>query len=108
MSPKLPMSTRLPSIFMPACSLPAATIAGVMGSEGLMEATSNAGVWPSIDPAANTTATMMEGSERLDTAVYLAVRNIVRYRGLGWQSEGQGHGSWGIVPSPDGRFGADR
>jgi hypothetical protein len=51
----------LPSIFMPACSFPEATMAGVMGSEGLTEATSKVGVCPSIDPAANTMAKPMDG-----------------------------------------------
>src|SRR5215831_13750983 len=40
---KLPISTRALSVFIPACSLPEAIMAGVMGSDGLMEATSNAG-----------------------------------------------------------------
>ena len=69
-SAKFPISTRLPSIFIPACSFPAATMAGVIGSEGLMEATSNAGVCPSNDPAANT----MEHNKLFDTAVYLTCK----------------------------------
>ena len=45
-SDMFPISTRLASIFIPTCSFPEATIAGVTGSEGLTEATSNAGVCP--------------------------------------------------------------
>src|ERR1035441_7386067 len=70
------MSTRLPSIFIPACSFPEATMAGVMGSEGLMDATSKAGVCPSSDPAANKVATLMDENIFLGTAVYLAVKAL--------------------------------
>src|ERR1035441_5813431 len=70
------MSTRLPSIFIPACSFPEATMAGVMGSEGLMDATSKAGVCPSSDPAANKVATLMDENIFLGTAIYLAVKAL--------------------------------
>ncbi len=62
-----PMSTRLASIFIPTCSLPEATIAGVTGSEGLTEATSNAGVCPASDTAANNRAAPRNGKQYLDT-----------------------------------------
>ena len=69
-SPKFPISTRLPSTFIPACSLPAAIMAGVIGSEGLMDATSNAGVCPSSDPAANNIATPIDGNTLFLTRLF--------------------------------------
>ena len=50
-----------------------AAIAGVIGSEGLTEATSNVGVCASRDPADNMLVTPKDGNELLDTVVYLAV-----------------------------------
>ena len=73
------MSTRLPSIFMPACNFPEATMAGVIGSEGLMDATSNAGVCPASDPAASRAAKQMVENMSFATAIYLVVKSIVRY-----------------------------
>ena len=66
-SEKFPISTRLPSIFIPTCIFPAATMAGVTGSEGLTDATSNVGVCPSSEPAARHTATLRNGNDLLDT-----------------------------------------
>src|ERR1017187_568146 len=73
-SPKFPISTRLPSIFIPACSFPEATMAGVIGSEGLTEATSNVGVCASSDPPDNNMmATLKDGNKLFDTAIHLAI-----------------------------------
>jgi hypothetical protein len=60
----IPISTRAASIFIPACIFPAATIAGVTGSEALMDATSNAGataVCPNKAPAAKAMQTPIAG-----------------------------------------------
>jgi hypothetical protein len=48
-------------------------MAGVIGSDGLTDATSNAGVCASSDPADNMMATLKDGNRLLDTAVYLAI-----------------------------------
>ena len=59
---------------MPTCNFPEATIAGVTGSEDLTEATSNAGVCPARDPAANTKAALRDGKQYLDTMIYLVMK----------------------------------
>lgn len=51
-------------------------MADVIGSEGLMDATSNAGVCPVSDPAAHNIAALIDGNILFDTAVYLAVRAL--------------------------------
>ena len=108
-SEKFPISTRLASIFIPTCSFPAATMAGVTGSEGLMDATSNAGVCASSDPAANTIATPRDGNNfwtRLFTSLVRILSDIGvcdcnrRHMGRDW-------GNWGIPPSSTAEFHAN-
>jgi hypothetical protein len=47
-----------------------------MGSEGLMEATSKAGVWPNIDPAASSMAALTDLKKLVDMVVCLTVRTL--------------------------------
>jgi hypothetical protein len=60
-------------------------MAGVIGSETLMDATSKAGVWPSSDPAAHTIVALKNGNLLFDTMNNLPVMNIVGYSGPGLQ-----------------------
>jgi hypothetical protein len=48
-------------------------MAGVIGSDGLTEATSKVGVCPSSDPADNMMATLRDGNKLFNTAIYLAI-----------------------------------
>src|ERR1019366_10068762 len=77
---------------MPACSFPEANMAGVIGSEGLMDATSNAGVCPGSDPAAHNIAAPIDGNILFDTAVLPRCKSIVRYPGPRLQSSRGGSG----------------
>jgi hypothetical protein len=51
-------------------------MAGVIGSDGLTEATSNVGVCASSDPADNMMAALKDGNKLFDTAIYLSVRAL--------------------------------
>jgi hypothetical protein len=84
-------------------------MAGVIGSEGLIEATSNDGVCANADPTANP----MNHNKRFDTALYLACKKycpisestiaIERQR-----AEGAYAASWGIPPNTNAAFRAKR
>jgi hypothetical protein len=75
-------------------------MADVIGSEGLMDATSNAGVCPSSEPAANTIATLMNGNKPLGMAVSLVTKAL---SGIG--AGERNRAAWAAANIPQGQLG---